>query len=142
MNALQFECTKVALKQDRSGFVLTICIHPDEIPEELIRDFVGSRYGIAMVRIQDDETAQPVHNRVKKSAILCRFRGFQEWLDEIGHRGISALGASAEEKAIEHIYEVCGISSRTELNGNQHAKDKFDEMEREYDIWKDKKDPF
>jgi hypothetical protein len=142
MNALQFECTKVALKQDRSGFVLTISIHPDEIPEELIRDFVGSRYGIAMVRIQDDETAQPVHNRVKKSAILCRFRGFQEWLDEIGHRGISALGASAEEKAIEHIYEVCGISSRTELNGNQHAKDKFDEMEREYDIWKDKKDPF
>jgi hypothetical protein len=142
MNALQFECTKVALKQDRSGFVLTISIHPDEIPEELIRDFVGSRYGIAMVRIQDDETAQPVHNRVKKSAILCRFRGFQEWLDEIGHRGISALGASAEEKAIEHIYEVCGISSRTELNGNQIAKDKFDEMEREYDIWKDKKDPF
>jgi len=142
MNALQFECTKVALKQDRSGFVLTISIHPDEIPEELIRDFVGSRYGIAMVRIQDDETAQPVHNRVKKSAILCRFRGFQEWLDEIGHRGISALGASAEERAIEHIYEVCGISSRTELNGNQHAKDKFDEMEREYDIWKDKKDPF
>ena len=141
MNALQFECTKVALKQDRSGFVLTISIHPDEIPEELIRDFVGSRYGIAMVRIQDDETAQPVHNRVKKSAILCRFKGFQEWLDEIGHRGISALGASAEEKAIEHIYEVCGISSRTELNGNQHAKDKFDEMEREYDIWKDKKDP-
>jgi len=142
MNALQFECTKVALKQDRSGFVLTISIHPDEIPEELIRDFVGSRYGIAMVRIQDDETAQPVHNRVKKSAILCRFRGFQEWLDEVGHRGISALGASAEERAIEHIYEVCGISSRTELNGNQHAKDKFDEMEREYDIWKDKKDPF
>ena len=142
MNALQFECTKVALKQDRSGFVLTISIHPDEIPEELIRDFVGSRYGIAMVRIQDDETAQPVNNRVKKSAILCRFRGFQEWLDEIGHRGQCERGASAEEMAIAHIYEVCEISSRTELNGNQHAKDKFDEMERAYDIWKDKKDPF
>ena len=57
--AMQFECRKVALKQDRSGFVLTLSIHPDEIPEELLRDFVGSRYGVAMVRIQDDESATP-----------------------------------------------------------------------------------
>jgi len=51
--ALQFEARKVALKQDRTGYVLTISIHPDEIPEELLRDFVGSRYGCALVRIQD-----------------------------------------------------------------------------------------
>jgi len=55
---LQFECRKVALKQDRTGFVLTLALHPDEIPEELLRDFVGSRYGCVMVRIQDDECAE------------------------------------------------------------------------------------
>jgi hypothetical protein len=31
MDALQFEAVKVALKQDRTGFVLTLNIHPDEI---------------------------------------------------------------------------------------------------------------
>ena len=35
--ALAFECVKVALKQDRTGFVLTLSIHPDEIPVELLR---------------------------------------------------------------------------------------------------------
>ena len=142
MNTLQFEGRKIAMRQDKSGFILTLGIHPDELPEELIRDFVGSRYGVALVKIQDDETVQPVNNRVKKSAILCRFRGFQEWLDEIGHRGNPELGASAEERAIAHIYEVCEISSRTELNGNQNAKDKFDEMERAYELWTEQKDPF
>ena len=56
MRALQFEAVKIALKQDRSGYVLTLNLHPDEIPDELLRDFVGSRYGVAMVRINDDET--------------------------------------------------------------------------------------
>jgi hypothetical protein len=53
--ALQFEARKVALKQDRTGFVLTLALHPDEIPEELLRDFVGARYACALVRFQDDE---------------------------------------------------------------------------------------
>ena len=35
-----------ALKQDKTGFVLTLNMHPDEIPEELLRDFVGARYQV------------------------------------------------------------------------------------------------
>ena len=31
--ALQFEARKVALKQDRTGYVLTLSLHPDEIPD-------------------------------------------------------------------------------------------------------------
>ena len=53
MKALQFECRKVALKQDRTGYVLTLCMHPDEIPVELLRDFVGSRYMVAMAKLQE-----------------------------------------------------------------------------------------
>ena len=48
---LQFEARKIALKQDRTGFVLTLSMHPDEVPEEILRDFVGTRYGCALVRI-------------------------------------------------------------------------------------------
>lgn len=142
MSALQFECVKVALKQDRTGFILTISVHPDEIPEELVRDFVGSRYGVAMVRIQDDESATPYNNRVKKAGMLCRNHVFNKWLAYIGYRGVTETGDSDEQKAVTHIYEVCEISSRTELNGNKNAQHKFDEMVDEYERWKEESEPF
>jgi hypothetical protein len=137
MNALQFEAVKVALKQDRTGFVLTLNIHPDEIPSELMRDFVGSRYGVAMVRINDDETGVQYDNRVKKAGMLCRNREFQYWLKDTGHTtGIT------EEDAVAFMYEYCGIASRSELNGNAEAKAKFDEMVGEYESWKKNSEPF
>ena len=80
MNALQFEALKVALKQDATGYVLTVKIHPDEIPEELLRDFVGARYMVAMARLNDDETATPVKNRVKQAGSVCRDKHFQDYV--------------------------------------------------------------
>jgi len=136
MNALQFECRKVALKQDRTGYVLTVVIHPDEIPEELLRDFVGSRYGVAMVRIADDESAVPYQNRVMQAGMLCRTREFQYWLKET-----KLLERISEDEAINALYKLCGITSRTELNGNADAQQKFDEMVNDYDRWK-KAEPF
>ena len=135
MNALQFEAVKVAMKQDRTGFVLTLNIHPDEIPEELIRDFVGARYGVAMVRIADDESATRYNNRVRYSGILCRSRDFQFWLKEKG-----LLTIMDEDEAVAALYKICEISSRTELNGNADAKSRFDIMVAEYE--QSKKEPF
>ena len=77
---MQFEARKVALKQDRTGFVLTLAIHPDETPEELLRDFVGARYACVMVRLQDDESATVYDNRVQKAGMLCRNPDFQDFL--------------------------------------------------------------
>lgn len=136
MNALQFEAVKVALKQDRSGFVLTLNIHPDELPEELLRDFVGARYMVAAARIQDDETATPYDNRVKQAGMLCRSRDFQVWLHEMGY-----APSKTEEDAVDAVHEICGIQSRTELNGNPDAKANFDKMVEEYEQWK-KAEPF
>lgn len=130
MNALQFEAVKVALKQDKTGFVLTLNIHPDEIPDELMRDFVGARYGVAMARIEDNETAKHYDNRVKKAGILCRTREFQVWLKQENE-----LTVNSEDEAVEAIHRICGINSRTELNGNRDAQQKFDEMVKDYDQW-------
>ena len=55
MKTSQFEGVKVAIKQDKTGYVLTLSIHPDEIPDEVLRDFVGSRYQVVMVRLNTDE---------------------------------------------------------------------------------------
>jgi hypothetical protein len=120
--ALQFEARKVALKQDRTGYVLTLSLHPDEIPIELLRDFVGARYAVAIVRIQDDETPVPYNNRVQTAGMLCRNPAFQGWLD-----------VDSEDEAASKICEICGIQSRSELNGNEKAQALFDQLIKSYE---------
>lgn len=115
--ALQFEARKVALKQDRTGFMLTVSIHPDDLPEELFRDFVGSRYAFAVVRIQDDESPTEYHNRVQKAGMICKSEAFQAF-----------IGSNSEAAAADKLCKLCGIESRTELHGNAQAKDKFDRL--------------
>lgn len=133
MNALQFEAVKVALKQDRTGFVLTLNIHPDEIPEELLRDFVGARYGVAMVRILEDESVVDYKNRVKQAGILCKTGEFQYWLKSV----LGVISKSSEMEAVQYLYQHCGINSRTELNGNETAIKKYEELVNEYESWKE-----
>lgn len=129
--ALQFEARKVALKQDRTGFVLTLAIHPDECPEEILRDFVGARYGCALVRIQDDESATNYNNRTKKAGMLCKEIRFQDFL-EVGN----------EDAAADELCKRCGIDSRTELHGNVLAKQLFDDLVKAYEDVRYPDDPF
>lgn len=134
--ALQFEARKVALKQDRNGYVLTMLLHPDEIPEELLRDFVGARYACALVRIQDDESATPYNNYVQKAGMLCRNPSFQDFIAEkVGHEVDEALAA-------ETICIQCGISSRSELNGNVEAQKKFRAILLDFENWRPNADAF
>jgi hypothetical protein len=135
--ALQFEARKVALKQDRTGYVLTLSLHPDEIPEELLRDFVGARYGCALVRIQDDESATQYNNRVQKAGMLCRNPQFHAYIQE------RFAFADVDEIAAANILcTVCEIDSRSELNGNIRAHALFDDLLREFEEWRLRNDPF
>ena len=120
--ALQFEARKVALKQDRTGYVLTLSLHPDEVPEEILRDFVGTRYACAVVRIQDDESPTEYNNRVQKAGMMCRNKDFQSFLE-----------TDSEEEAAEALCKRCGIASRTELHGNTKAQALFDQLCKEYE---------
>lgn len=119
---LQFEARKVALKQDRTGFILTLSLHPDEVPDELLRDFVGARYACAFVRINDDESPVNYNNRVQKAGILCRSEEFQQFLN-----------VGSEDKAIAELCKRCGIESRTELHGNKVAQIIFDAVVKEFE---------
>lgn len=129
--ALQFEARKVALKQDRTGFILTLSLHPDEVPEEILRDFVGARYACAVVRIQDDESPTHYDNRVKKAGMLCREEDFQYY-----------LGTTTEDEAATKLCKHCGVESRTELYGNTNAQAKFDKLVASYEKTKVTDDPF
>ena len=129
--ALQFEARKIALKQDRTGFILTLALHPDEAPEEILRDFVGARYACALVRIQDDESPTQYSNRVAKAGMLCRDPDFQEF-----------LLCDNETDAAHLLCKRCGIESRTELHGKVDAKAKFDELLHEFEALRKNDDPF
>jgi hypothetical protein len=138
MEAMNFEAIKVAIKQDATGYVLTLRIHPDEVPEQLLRDFVGARYGAAMVRINDDETPAFKHidETVKKAGMLCRSKNFQNFMQENFDSELT------EKSAAEAIHKVCFINSRSELATNQAAKKIFNDLLNEYDIWSQTHDDF
>lgn len=119
---MQFEARKVALKQDRTGFVLTMSVHPDEFPSELLRDFVGARYACVMVRINDDETPVVYKNRVQQAGMLCKNPNFQKFMNTKG-----------EDATAKALCDRLGVESRTELNGNSLAQSLFDDLMAEFE---------
>jgi hypothetical protein len=134
MQTSQFEGVKVAIKQDRTGYVLTLSVHPDEIPNEILRDFVGARYQVVMVRLGEDE--RPVNRDnfidvVKISAIVSKDPQFYKWLDETGESF-----AADEAYAVDWLYAKCGIKSRAELRVNGEAAKIFLSINEEFKQWK------
>jgi hypothetical protein len=136
METLQFEGVKVALKQDKTGYMLTLNVHPDEIPDQLMRDFVGARYQVVMVRLDANE--KPMNREqeyspdlVRSSAILCRDPNFWKFLVETSQ----AFDAS-EETATAWLKQELGIESRTELKTNKEAIAQYKFIFKEFQAWK------
>lgn len=133
MDTIQFESVKVALKQDANGYMLTLKIHPDDIPEALLRDFVGARYQVVMVRINENE--QPYkrreHTVSNRAAILCKDPLFQKFLVESG-----LAWDMSERAAAAFVKETCAIDSRSKLDSDSAAKTTFEEIVKEYEEWK------
>ena len=136
MTPSQFEAVKVAIKQDKTGYILTLSIHPDEIPAEVMRDFVGSRYQVVMVRLNGEEkpmNRDQEHSRdlVRTAGILCRDKAFHKFLLETGQ----VLEAS-EEEAISWLKITLKIVSRSELSTNFRAAKQFTLIHQEFLSWK------
>ena len=135
MKTLQFEAVKVALKQDKTGYVLTLCLHPDEIPEELLRDFVGARYQVVMVRLSGDETPMDRgefdgQKAVRVAGLLCRDPDFWEWL----HEDTQIIEAT-EKEATDWLRDFLGVTSRSELKVNQDARARLEKLHKDFNAW-------
>lgn len=136
MKTMQFEAVKIAIKQDKTGYVLTLNMHPDDIPEDLLRDFVGSRYQVVMVRLNQNE--RPMDREVefegaksiKIAGLLCRDPGFWKYL----HEDNQILEAK-EEEATSWLREYLGVTSRSELKTNKEARVRLDSLNKEYSTW-------
>lgn len=136
MKTLQFEAIKLAIKQDKEGYVLTLRMHPDEIPEELLRDFVGARYQCVMVRlnavdkplIREQEYAGDQF--VSKAGALCRNPEFWQFL----HEDLQILNAE-EKEAVVFLRDYLGIHSRAELKTNESARERLNTIYQEFMAW-------
>ena len=136
MDTSQFEGKKIALKQTKDGYAMTLAIHPDDIPDELVRDFVGARYMVVMVRLADNE--EPLNREefaggqmVKLAGILCRDPDFWEYLAEDGQ-----IMKKNEVEAVEWLKSFLGINSRSDLKTNHGAHSTLKVLYGEFKEWK------
>lgn len=136
METSQFEGKKVALKQTKDGIVMSLAIHPDDLPEELIRDFVGSRYMVVMVRLGDEE--KPLNRdefagaqMIKLAGMLCRDKYFWEYLSEGGQ-----IIDKCEDVCVAWLQRYLNITSRSDLKVNKFAQEELKTLYGEYKEWK------
>ena len=129
--AYNFEAVQVALRKDKNGYNLVLCVHPDDVPVGLLRDRVGTRYGVAMVRINDQEEIDinPTElegQRMVKSAIMsCKEPEFWEALEHSTEPFFLTSKIDSEELCVKALKGYLNIQSRKELATNEIAQTKF-----------------
>ena len=135
-NPIQFEGIKTAFRQSKDGYTLSLAIHPDEIPADLMKDFVGSRYMVVMVRLGDDdqpmvrEDTFPGDAAVKAAGILCRDKEFWEWVFTV-----AAVEVNSEDECRAWLCDYLGIEARRELKTSVEARELFNKLHKSYNHW-------
>jgi hypothetical protein len=137
METIQFEGMKTALRQTKDGYSLTLAVHPDDLPDDLMRDFVGSRYMVVMVRISDNEQPMnrqlefPGDHAVKMAGMICRDPDFWEWI-----RVKTEVQIDSENECAEWLSDYLGIQSRKELKEKEEVRERFDKLRKAFESWK------
>tara|TARA_R110002033_G_scaffold164286_1_gene201564 strand:+ start:159 stop:743 length:585 start_codon:yes stop_codon:yes gene_type:complete len=135
---INFESVKIAIRQDKNGYILTLAVHPNDIPDSLLRDWVGSRYQVAMVLLNDqDEPVVPKNKTdgekaVAKAGLLCRERGFQLFMADKHDKAEWELEGYGVEETAQLLRYDLNIKSRSELMDNKEAREKLEELLIEY----------
>ena len=139
--ALHFEAVKVSMSQDKNGIILRLNVHPNDCPKELHTDWVGTRYVVEMVRLQDDDTPDDrgyvaIQRMIASAGLLCRNEDFFAFLVECGMAMPTADAAQMESKSADAIRLMCGIKSRGEFRDNEAAREKFEALRNDFRNWK------
>jgi hypothetical protein len=117
--------------------MLSLAVHPDELHNDLMRDFVGSRYVVVMVRLGDDEQPMnrenefPGDHAVKLAGILCRDPDFWDWLHQK-----EWLMEKNEKACASWISSYLDIESRKELKTNEEARHLFNQLRTSFEAWR------
>ena len=118
-----FEAVKSVLRQSKDGIVLSLVLHPSDVPTPLLSDPIGSRYMVGMVRMGDnEEIIEPESVRegkrmVTSAGALCRDSDFQKWMVDNGFSE-----EQTEEAAAPNVKRLLKVKSRAELKENEDAQ--------------------
>lgn len=102
-----------------------------------MRDFVGSRYMVVMVRIGDNERPIsrelefPGDHAVKMAGMICRDPKFWEWLEEKEWGFVTT-----EKECATWLSDFLNIQSRKELKENTEVREAFNKLRKEFETWK------
>lgn len=134
--AINFEAVKIAFTQDKNGFVLKLSLHPNDAPESVMMDALGTRYMVALVRLSDDgiPVASPSDEEGKRAVALagtlCSDEFFQEYLCIKGDaEEYSEIAASIA------LRRLLGVTSRKELKTDAKARQKLLGIRDEFVYW-------
>ncbi len=133
--AYKFEAVKVKLLQNKEGIMLSLVIHPNEVPQDLVRDWVGSRYMVAMAKLDDDD--QPVipksvdeGKKARTSAVmLCKDEKFWTF---VGMKVPSMAPVWNEEECAEGLKVILEIDSRSVIAKDKDVCRRFIELRNEF----------
>lgn len=134
---MQFEAVKVSMSQTRDGIILRLAIHPNDVPQELVTSWVGSRYMVVMVELGDDDQPKvdPIElarqRRVQSAGMLCKNQMFWTFF-----AGVTGSQITSEEAAAQAMREYLGVNSRSELASNERAAMAFDALRKEFMEWR------
>lgn len=131
---MKFEAIKTSMRQDGKGTYMTLTIHPDEVPVDLLSARPGRRFMVGMLPVDDHD--QPIKGKdmeegeraVQSAGMLSRNMKFQKWMVNKGY----AFGVSEGECA-EGIKQHCGVESRSELKDNRQARALFIQLRETFD---------
>ena len=121
-----FEAVKSVLRQSKDGIVLSLVLHPSDVPTPLLSDPIGSRYMVGMVRMGDnEEIIEPESVRegkrmVTSAGALCRDSDFQKWMVDNGFSE-----EQTEEAAATNVKRLLKVKSRAELKENVDAQQRW-----------------
>ena len=132
--ALHFEAIKIALTQSKEGMVLKVAIHPNDVPKDVILDSLGTRYMVAMVKINDAGEPEKGQDKtegdraVAIAGALCRNERFRGWFFSKG------FSVSEEPNAVaEGLRSILGVESRRDLATNEDARRVFMDLRGEFE---------
>ena len=131
------EVKKDGLRQTQDGiWKLTLTIHPNDMPVDLMTAPMGTRYGLAMIQVEEgQEVNKPEQTEGDKlrvrAVMLCKDKQFQQYCEDC-----SPEAEATEELAKAHIIDGCGINSRSELATDIQAQGAFKEILADFHSWK------
>ena len=123
MTATQpIEVKKDGLRQVQDGtWKLSLTVHPEDMPTSLMQAPMGTRYGMALIEIGDDEMPvqkqrQPAQSRAERARRLCGVHQFQDWLFEFTFGNNVERDPDPYRDASIRIKKICKVKSKSELD--------------------------